>query len=72
MKTNHYARIVEDLVGIAERSDEVQAKKRLVIEVSANIHNKIKANALYKNMKYRDYVLRALAKELALDKDLGF
>lgn len=71
MKTNHYARVVEDLAGIAEREEEVQAKKRLVIEVAPSVHKKIKANSAYRNITYKNYVLEALGKELALDKDRG-
>lgn len=74
MKKNYYASVVQDLAGIAERSKKsVEPEyKRIAVDIPIEMHNTIKAHAAFKNIKFREYVLRALTKELALDKDLGY
>jgi len=66
-----YEEISERIEEVSEHIGKIKDKKRLATQLPSEMYNKIKANAAYKNISIRTYVLRALAKELALDKDRG-
>jgi hypothetical protein len=66
-----YEEVIERIDEVGEHISGMKDKKRLATQMPAEMYNRIKANAAYKNISIRTYVLRALAKELALDKDRG-
>lgn len=66
-----YEEIVERMDEVVEHMGTLKDQKRIAVRIPLEMHSKIKANAAYKNITYGSYVLRALSKELALDKDRG-
>lgn len=71
MTRNYYDEVVENIDELSKKIRNIKDKKRVAVWIPTDMHVKIKANAAYRNIDFRDYLIRALAKELALDKDLG-